>query len=262
MNTNSETTVINRLANRGRPALRAICPGNARSLARVVVMVGAASLLGLTAIGCKKPAKAAVTTHAPPSAPVELKPKWPAGLRFVATFGEQQSGQVLAPDNPVPIPQDKNMEQKYEISVLKDRAVGGSELELKLLSLRLYFKNGDSTLVDLDTARNSPDDALANAVRKAVGTKLRCLLDCRASMENLEGGDDFRARVLSGAQEDRSGLLKGMFDEKYFKRLMALNSGRTLPDHAVGPGDTWPAELELGHEGFGTMSVEFPYLPI
>jgi hypothetical protein len=222
-----------------------------------LAMIVAALALSLPVVGCKKASTVAVTTVAAPSGPVELKLKWPVGRRLVQNFGEQEGGEIVVAGMSQSTRQDKTTEQKFAVSIVKERAVGGHETEWKLLSCRMGVTNGTDTLLSFDTAQKSARDTVAGAFQRVVGSKVRCLLDYRGCVEKVDGAEDVRARLLSGVRGDSAALIKGMFDPGYFKRMLVLNSGQMLPENPVAPGDTWPAQFEIPLENCGSMVLDF-----
>jgi hypothetical protein len=120
-----------------------------------LVLIAAASMLVLLGAGCSKSVKVPVTTTTAPTAPVELKLKWPVGRRMVQSLDVRQTSEIAAPGMPNPMKQDMNMGQSYAISVLKERDGGGHEVEMEFRNLRITVKSGQQTMLDFDSAKKS-----------------------------------------------------------------------------------------------------------
>jgi hypothetical protein len=222
-----------------------------------LALIIAALALSLPAVGCKKAGTVAVTTVAAPSGPVELKLKWPVGRRLVQDFGEQDGGEIFVAGVSQSSRQDKSTEQRFAVSVVKERAMDGHETEWKLLSCRMGVTNGADTVLNFDTTQKSPGNPVAGAFQRVVGSKIRCLLDYRGCVEKVDGAEAFRTRLLTGVRGDSAELLKGMYDAGYFQRMLVLSSAQMLPENPVAPGDSWPAQFEIPLENLGSMDMDF-----
>jgi hypothetical protein len=228
---------------------------------KALILITTALALILPSVGCKKASTpVTVTTTATPSGPVELKLKWPAGRRMVQSLDVQHTADISAPGMPAPMKQEMNMGQKYRLSVLKESAVGGPEVEMEFLSSRMEMKMGEKVMLDFDSTKKSPADAtnpVAIAFGKLTGAKLRYSLDANSGVRKIEGIDDLRTRLASGAKNDPMGILNSMFTEEYFKQMM--DHSRNMPDKPVKPGDSWPVQLEITMGDLGTMILDYTY---
>jgi len=122
----------------------------------LIALTLAATLFGA---GCNKSGKLDQTSKfTPPAGPVELKLKWPAGERVVNSFDMKMTSEISVPGQPAPIKQDITMGQEYALSVLKETAGGGRELELEFLTMRMSMVMGGRTMMDYDSAKKTPDD--------------------------------------------------------------------------------------------------------
>jgi len=225
-----------------------------------LILIATTLALSLPCVGCKKSSTVTVTTTTAPSGPVELKLKWPVGRRMVESFDIKQNSEIFAPGVPAPMKQEMNMGQSYALAVLKERAGGGPEVEMEFRSIRMTLKMGERAMLDFDSTTKSPANAtnpVAIAFGKLVGAKIRFQLDASNRVESVEGVDDLRTRLMSGAQSDPMGILNSMFSEDYFKQMM--DHSRNLPAKPVGPGDTWPVQLEIAMGDLGTMIMDYTY---
>ncbi len=216
--------------------------------------------LGLSMVGCKKAGKLDTTTKLPvPAGPVEFKLKWPVGERIVQSLDIQQKSEMSMPNQPGPSKQDMTMDQSYALSVLKEDADGGHEVEMEILSMRMKMNQGGRTLVDYDSNNKSPADTanpVAALLGKLVGTKLEFYLDASNRVQRVDGVDELRNRLTtSNDPRDATAGIKEVFNEKYFKQI--LDFSRNLPPKPVQPGDSWPVTRDISMGQLGTMLMNY-----
>jgi hypothetical protein len=219
--------------------------------------VAAASLIA--GAGCNKSGKLNTPSEfKTPTGPVELKVKWPVGERVVQDLDMKQVVDINVPGRPDPMKQNTAMGQKYALTVLKQDAEGGHEVELEFLSARMKTEMNGKTQVDYDSDRPDTEkkkNPVSSVYNKVVGSKIKFFLDSSNNVVRLEGMDELLNRLSTSSQDPSATSLKATFNETYFKQMMSAN--RFLPPKAVQPGDTWPVSTEFPLTGMGTMTVTY-----
>jgi len=230
-----------------------------KKIDKKIVLIGVVLALSLPWTGCKK-STVVKTTTSQPSGPVELKLKWPEGRQMVQSFELKMDNEMNVPGAPAAVKQDMTMDQKYGMTVLKDRPDGKHEVEFEFLSSRMLMKMGDKVMFDTDSTEKKPGN-VANSMngvfKKLIGAKIHFLLDASNRVEKVEGIQDLQSRLSSGKANDPTGAMNSMFKEDYFKQMM--DHGRNLPPKAVSPGDTWPVQLEIDMGELGVMDMNYTY---
>ena len=224
-----------------------------------LIPIAAVLAVALPWMGCKK-STVVKTTTSMPTGPVELILKWPEGRRMVQSFDLKQGNEIQVPGMPTPMKQDMTMEQKYRMTVLKDRPDGKHEVEFEFLDSHLAMKMGEKVMIDTGTGKKAaggPANAVAGVFDKLAGAKIRFLLDTSNRVEKVEGVDELQSRLGTDKQNDPTGVMGSMFKEDYFKQMM--DHGRSLPPKPVSPGDTWPVQWEIAMGDLGTLVMDFTY---
>jgi hypothetical protein len=216
--------------------------------------------LGLSWVGCNKSNKLdKVSTFTTPSGPVELKVKWPQGERIVQDMDMKMNMELSMPGQPSPMKQDMTMGQEYGLTVLKEDANGGHEVEMEFVSARMGMVMGGKTLLDYDSTKKSPPgkaNPVADMFGKIVGSKIQYFLNASNDVERIEGVDELVNRLSSGGRADALAPFKDtMFSKDHFKQMMSAN--RFMPPKAVQPGDTWPIKQSFEMGPLGTMVMDF-----
>jgi hypothetical protein len=209
--------------------------------------------------GCNKSGKLnTASTFTPPAGPMELKMKWPLGEHVVQSMDLKQTAEIVIPNQTNAMKQEMTMGQEYGLTVLKENADGGHEVEMEYLSVRMTMSLGGKTMVNYDSAIKS-SDTRANPVdamfQKMIGAKLQYFMNASNQVERIEGIDELTGRLGSGGPGDMSASLKSMFNEGYFKQIM--DSSRYLPSKPVQPGDTWPIQMEIPMGPLGIMQMDY-----
>ena len=221
----------------------------------------AALALVLAGAGCNKSGKLdEPSTFTPPTGPVELKLKWPTGQRVVQDMDMKMKTETDVPGQPQPIKQDIAMGQKYLMTVLKETADGGHEVEMEFLSARMSMEMGGKTILDYDSTKKSAEsdkNPVAGIFGNVVGSKIQYFLDVSNNVERIEGVDEMMNRVSAGASPAEVAPLKSIYTEGYFKQMMS--SSRYLPPKPVAPGDTWPVQLEFPMGAMGTFELDYTF---
>ena len=210
-------------------------------------------------VGCNKSGKLnESSTFKPPAGPMELKAKWPLGEHVVQSMEIKQNAEISLPNQPNPMEQDMTLGQKYGLTVLKENADGGHEVELEFLNVQMMMALGGKPMVNYDSEKKSADDSknpVAGMFQKIIGAKIQYFMDASNRVERIEGVDALVARLGSSGPADMSTSLKSMFSEGYFKQIM--DSSRYLPSKPVQPGDTWPIQMEIAMGPIGIMAIDY-----
>ena len=129
---------------------------------------------------------------------MELKVKWPVGEHMVQSIEMKQNAEISVPNQPNPIKQDMTMGQEYGLTVLKENADGGHEVEMEFLSVRMKMDMGGKTMVDYDSAKKSAADSenpMAAMFQKIIGAKIQYFMDASNRVERIEGVDALVGRM-------------------------------------------------------------------
>ena len=210
-------------------------------------------------VGCNKSGKLnTASKFTPPAGPVALTAKWPLGERVVQSMELKQTSEISVPNQPNPIKQDVTMGQEYGLTVLKENADGGHEVELEILGLQMTMTMGGKSMINYDSAKKSSGDKanpVAAMLQKIINAKIQCFMDASNRVERIEGVDAMVERMTAGGPADATTGLKSMFNEGYFRQIM--DSSRFLPSKPVQPGDTWPVQQEIAMGPIGTMTLDY-----
>jgi len=226
-----------------------------------LILITATLALGLSGVGCNKSGKLdTASKFAPPSGPVELKIKWPAGESIVMNRETKSDTEIFMPNSPGSIKQNMTMGQKYGLTVLKETPGGGHEVEMEILSTRMELAMRGKTMMNYDSdkgAASGQANPVANIFGKSIGAKIQYFLDVSNDVERIDGVEGLESRLSSGGPADPGvQIFKSiMFSKDYFLQIMSAN--RFLPPKPVQPGDTWPATLTFGMGLLGTMVMNF-----
>jgi hypothetical protein len=232
-----------------------------------LILIVAALALGLSGAGCNKSGKLnQVSTVTAPAGPVELKLKWPVGERVVQSIDVKQNMEISVPNQPQPIKQDVTMRQEYGLTVLKEDAGGGHEVELEFLSAQVAQATGGKTVFSFDSTKKTANDSanpaavaaqqlLAGMFQNVIGTKLQFFLDASNQVERIEGLDALTSRLETGGQANATTGIRYMFSEGFLKQM--LGGDRYVPTKAVQPGDTWPLQMEYDMSELGTLMIDY-----
>ena len=221
--------------------------------------------LSLSWVGCNKSGKLdTASKFTAPAGPVELKLKWPVGERVVQNIDMKINMEISMPNQPGSMKQDMNMGQKYALSVLKETAAGGREVELEFLSTRMTMAMGGKTMMDYDSTQkpsNDRKDPLTTAFQKTfqniIGSKIQYFLDASNHVERIEGVDALVSRLTTGGRGDPTAGIKSMFNEGYLKQM--VGDSRYMPSKPVQPGDTWPVQLDISMGDLGAMMMDYTF---
>jgi hypothetical protein len=224
-----------------------------------VLLITVTLALGLSGVGCNKSGKLNTTSKfTAPSGAMEFKLKWPVGEHIVQSLDLKQKSEITVPNQPAPIKQDMTMGQGYALSVLKEDADGGHEVEMEFLSMRMKMDQGGKTMIDYDSGKKSTGgsaDPMAALFQKIIGGKLQYFLDASNQVQRVEGVNELRDRMTTSGPRDPASMFKSIFSEDYFKQIMDYS--RNLPPKPVQPGDTWSVKREIAMGDLGVMVFNY-----
>lgn len=218
-----------------------------------------ATLLPMAA--CKKseeaapataPAAAEAATPAEPAAPpkeeaaVQLTPKWPAGKRLLVRTETQTELEMGAPGTAVAAKTESHLVQDIAFTALKDRAGGGSEVEVHITSVTMENRGGGKVLSSFDPKsdpKQDPRNPLATTLRKLIGTKLKYHTTADGKVEKVDGVPQLLARLSTGATPQALFLVRGLVNEDAIKSWNTLHLG--LPAQPVQPGHAWEVTRDI-----------------
>jgi hypothetical protein len=226
-----------------------------------VLLITVTLALGLSWVGCNKSGKLdTASKFTAPAGPMEFKLKWPVGEHIIQSLDIKQNSEISVPNQPTSIKQDMTMGQGFALSVLKEDADGGHEVEMEFLSMRMKLDQGGKTVIDYESGKKSPGDSanpVAAMFKKIIGAKIRYFLDASNQVQRVEGVDELRGRLTTGGRADPAAMFKSMFNEDYFKQMM--DHSRTLPPKPVQPGDTWPVKQDISMGDLGAMVLDYNF---
>ena len=230
-----------------------------------ILLITVTLALGLSWVGCNKSGKLdTVSKFTAPAGPVELKLKWPVGERVVQNIDMKMNMEISVPNQPTPIKQDMTMGQGYALSVLKETADGGREVELEFLSTRMMMVMGGKTMMDYDSTKKPSNDrkdpmtaTFQKTFQNIIGSKIQYFLDASNHVERIEGVDALVNRLTTGGQGDPTAGVKSMFNEGYLKQM--IGDSQYMPSKPVQPGDTWPVQLDISMGELGTMEMNYNF---
>ena len=187
---------------------------------------------------------------------VLLKVKWPVGARYVYRMDLDQHSTNKIPQMPQGIQQDVTMAMTYALSVVKETAGGGRELEMEFLANEMEVKMGPQVMISFDSKENSSNDAknpLVAPFRKMIGSKLRMQVDADGKVEQVIGLQEWTDR-LSAEAGPAKGMIAQQFSEGYFRQI--ADFGRGYLNRPVQPSETWPFKMEMPLGPMGKLKVD------
>jgi hypothetical protein len=208
---------------------------------------------GLT--GCSKSAPSKLATDASinpdPAAgatngPVDVEINWEPGKKYYFQLETIQSWENSRSGSPEPVRATMGITHDYTLSVVKELADGGRELELEFTAQKMFYQMGEVPVLNFDSAQSKEQDAdnpVAPILRKLLGARIRCLMDASSKATKLEGFDELSAR-MSGNQPQVKAMLESVFNETNLKQMFDF-AAALQPDGPVKIGDTWPVHLEM-----------------
>jgi hypothetical protein len=219
---------------------------------RLVTVVLAALLAGFLA-ACKKSEPATGSTS---KEGVLLKVKWPVGARYVYRMDLDQHSTNKFPQMPQGMKQDVTMAMTYALSVVKEIADGGRDLEIEFLANEMEVKMGAQVVMSFDSKEDSSHDAqnpLVAPYRKMIGSKLHLEVDANGKVEQIIGLQEWTDRMSADAGPAK-GMIAQQFNEGYFRQIADFGLG--FLNRPVQPGETWPFKMDMPLGPMGKLKVD------
>ncbi len=187
-----------------------------------------------------------------------LKPKWPVGSRSVYRMESEQQSTNKVPQLPAPMQQQVRSAMTYALSVLKETADGGREVELEILDNAMQIQMAGQTVLDFDSKKPSepsgPQAMFAAPFRKMPGSKVRLQLNADGALEEVLNLDQWVQSLTSSAQSPMGPMLAQQFNEGFFRQLADFSSA--LPQERVAVGQSWPFKVELPGGPLGNITAD------
>jgi hypothetical protein len=177
---------------------------------------------------------------------VEIKIKWSAGKKYYLQLETIQSWENTLSKQQEPVKTTMGITHDYTVSVVKELAGGGRELELEFTAQKMFYQMGEIPVLNFDSAQSKDQDAanpVAPILRKLLGARIRCFTDANGKVTKLEGFSELRAR-MTGNQPETRATLEAMFNETNLKQMCDFVAA-LQPEEPVKIGDTWPVHLEM-----------------
>ncbi|MCD6051869.1 MAG: hypothetical protein K0Q55_3278 [Verrucomicrobia bacterium] len=195
-------------------------------------------------------AAAPVEAPKPKEPPVDLKPKWEIGKRYLMREETTQEATMTLPNQPAPVKSGNAVKRDFALTILSQRPEGGQVMEAEFLASKIETRMADKVMASFDSASDPKTDrtnALAKLNRKIAGNKFRYVTDAAGNIERLEGVSNLVANVTKGLDKNSAALLKAQFSEEQLKKLGLLPEG--LPAQPVAPGDSWTNNFDMPISG-------------
>lgn len=191
-------------------------------------------------------AAAPVEPPKPKEPPVDLKPKWEVGKRYVMREETTQEATVALPNQPAPTKSGNAVKRDFALTILSQRPEGGYLMEAEFVANKIETRMADKVTASFDSASDPKTDsknALAKLNRRVTGNKFTYVTDAAGNIERLEGVSNLVANVTKGLDKTSAALLRAQFSEEQLKKLGLLPEG--LPPQAVAPGDSWTNNFDM-----------------
>ena len=190
--------------------------------------------------------------------PLELKPTWKAGARYVYRVDITQTVQFRFPGMPRAMKQEFEMGQVYALSPGKERDGGGRELEMKFLEHELSAREGNNVFVDFDSkmgdAPTREPNPLAVPLRNLTGARMMCLLSADYKLEKIADYTGFVEKLSAGAPDEGRQIFSQVYSEDLFQQI--ADGGRRFLPEARSIGESWSSRPELTMWLSGIIAVE------
>jgi hypothetical protein len=192
------------------------------------------------------------------AAAVEMKLNWQVGKRYLMRGGMKQDSEITVASLPDPIHQQMEYEQEFAISVLKELAGGGRELEMEYTGVKLDLKMNNASTLSFDSKAKGQDDAAnpAAKLRKLIGARIKYVTNSRGEVVEVKGAKEL-ADGLDADNPQVQSILQGFFNEDSLKDLHGLT--KILPPKPVKLGDRWPMNTEAKAGPLGTLVIDMEF---
>jgi hypothetical protein len=214
-----------------------------------------ASLLVGSFAACKKSEPAAASNSASKEG-LKLKVKWPLGARYVYRMDLDQHSTNKFPQMPQGMQQDVTIAMTYALSVAKETAGGGHDLEMEFLANEMEVKMGPQVVMSFDSKEDAKNDAqnpMATPFRKMVGSKLHLQVDADGKVEQFIGLQEWIDNIGGDAGPGKM-MVAQMFNEGSMRQM--ADFGRGFPAKPVQPGETWPFKIEIPLGSMGKIAID------
>ena len=202
-------------------------------------------------VSAPKPAEAKPAEAPKPKEPaVELKIKWEAGKRYVIKDETITESTLKLPNQPEPTKSSITVSKDMALTILKDRAEGGQEIEVEFIGNRVENKMGDKVVASFNSSDDPKTDRtnmLAKLQRKVVGGKFTMVTDASGRVEKVEGVSNLVRKITLGLDKNSATMMKAQFNEDAIKKMGFGEDG--LPKQAVSPGDSWTNQFDVALMG-------------
>jgi len=215
-------------------------------------------VLSLSGAGCNKSGKLSEpSTFKPPAGAVTFKWKWPKGERIVEDLDVMVDNELTVGMQPNPVPQLTMFGEQFGLTVLQESPDGGHEVEMEILSARIWGTLSGKTNINYDSTKaltQGMHSPVSDVLTNIVGGKVQYFLDASNNVLRIEGVEALANRIPTGGQGDPLGTLKAMYSESFFRQLMDHN--KYLPAKPVQIGDTWPVNQEIPMAALGNLHLD------
>jgi hypothetical protein len=211
---------------------------------------------GITAIyQTQKDARASSATSAPADGPAQLRIQWIVGKKYSMRVEFHQVSETPVPNQPQPMKSEVNFTENYDVSVLKEDANGGRQLELTFVNDTLDVLQGSYHVMSFDSAQTS--DAGQNPARAVIGARLEYFTDATGKVEKLEGVDDLLARISTTGKSQEQAVFKGIFSEDAVRKYVSFDD--VIPNQTLNIGQSWQEKKNISGWDFGQVAVSMNY---
>jgi hypothetical protein len=186
------------------------------------------------------------TAFAPPDGPVTLKVNWAVGKEYAMRTEMTEVVEFKIPDEPKPVKQVRTVSMDYTVSVLKELADGGRELELQFTAVKTSLTDGNRQTLDVDSARDATPGASeppGSILNRLFSERVRLVVNAAGKAIRVDGFKEFANRVIGDGDPHAKAVFHQMLNEDRLKEFGTV--AEDLPDHAVKAGDHWLVNLEL-----------------
>lgn len=212
-------------------------------------LLAAVALVGLLA-GCQKS-----DSQAGPG--VVLRAKWPVGHRYVYRMDLDQHSFIRIPQMPKPMKQEVTMAMTYALTVVKETADGGREIELEFLANEMEVKVGDQVMLSFDSKESlatAPQNALATPLRKMIGSEVTLTVGPDGKVTGLMGVDEWVDNLTDEGDQAASQMLSQHFNEGFLRQLADFGQG--FSSQPVAVGRSWPVKATFPAGPNGNIAIE------
>lgn len=142
--------------------------------------------------------------------------------------------------------------------IFEGEQLNSSRIEQVINRLRITASQGESTLVEFDSADQKKIPEISEAIAPLLGKPLTIHFSEQGEILKISGYSEMLSSL--GGIDDPKILetLKQGLSEESVAQMMQM-SLPTFPDRALTVGDTWTHDSEFNNPLFGTMSIKSEY---